>query len=130
MECLRNFNGPLFEEAIAKYRDTTKRFEQLTRSELAAKLSAKIPHLQSGVSVADSSEIGILQRAIKSGGRMMPIRRLFEKIPNLLRKLCPCMLMSPISVAQYIEMCIRDRGERGSQSPSCALPIVITWSFS
>ena len=103
VECLRNFNGPLFEEAIAKYRDTTKRFEQLTRSELAAKLSAKIPHLQSGVSVADSSEIGILQRAIKSGGRMMPIRRLFEKIPNLLRKLCPCMLMSPISVAQYID---------------------------
>ncbi|MFQ9799814.1 MAG: hypothetical protein ACLR23_13705 [Clostridia bacterium] len=103
MECLRNFNGPLFEEAIAKYRDTTKRFEQLTRSELAAKLSAKIPHLQSGVSVADSSEIGILQGAIKSGGRMMPIRRLFEKIPNLLRKLCPCMLMSPISVAQYID---------------------------
>ena len=34
---------------------------------------------------------------------MMSLRSLFDKIPNLLRKLCPCMLMSPISVAQYID---------------------------
>ena len=34
---------------------------------------------------------------------MTPIRKLFDSIPNLLRSLCPCMLMSPISVAQYID---------------------------
>lgn len=34
---------------------------------------------------------------------MMSLRRLFDQIPTLLRKLCPCMLMSPISVAQYID---------------------------
>lgn len=33
----------------------------------------------------------------------MPLRKLFDKIPTLLRRLCPCMLMSPISVAQYID---------------------------
>lgn len=45
----------------------------------------------------------ILQRAIRSGGRGLSIRKLFEQIPNLLPKLCPCMLMSPISVAQYLD---------------------------
>ncbi len=33
----------------------------------------------------------------------MSLRKLFDQIPVLLRKLCPCMLMSPISVAQYID---------------------------
>ena len=33
----------------------------------------------------------------------MSIRRLFEQIPNLLPRLCPCMLMSPISAAQYLD---------------------------
>ena len=47
--------------------------------------------------------MGILKKAIKNNGRMMPLRKLFDEIPTLLRKLCPCMLMSPISVAQYID---------------------------
>ncbi len=31
------------------------------------------------------------------------IRKLFDQIPTLLSRMCPCMLMSPISVAQYID---------------------------
>ena len=34
---------------------------------------------------------------------MQSIRKLFDSIPTLLRRMCPCMLMSPISVAQYID---------------------------
>ena len=98
---LNSFRGYLFSQKIEKFKALNKQFEILTRQELAARLSAQIPVLSTGVS--DSSEIGILQRAIKSGGRMMPVRRLFECIPNLLRKLSPCMLMSPISVAQYLD---------------------------
>ena len=98
---LNSFHGNLFSQKIEKYRAITKQYETLTKQELAARLSAQIPVLNTGVS--GSSEIGILQRAIKSGGRMMPVRKLFESIPNLLRKLCPCMLMSPISVAQYLD---------------------------
>ena len=32
----------------------------------------------------------------------MPIRTLFQKIPNLLVKLKPCLLMSPITVSQFL----------------------------
>ena len=32
----------------------------------------------------------------------MPIRTLMQKIPNLLVKLKPCLLMSPISVSQFL----------------------------
>lgn len=95
------FNGTLFEQEIKKYKDVCKEFEQMTRCELVARLSANVPSSTSGA--AGSSEIGILQRAIKSGGRGISVRKLFDSIPNLLRRLCPCMLMSPISVAQYID---------------------------
>ena len=97
---LSSFNGAIFSRVIENYKECAEQFALLTQQELAARLSAKVP--APGASAA-SSETGILQKAIKSGGRMMSIRKLFDSIPNLLRRLCPCMLMSPISVAQYID---------------------------
>lgn len=98
---LSSFSGRSFEDLIAKFSDVTDEFRMLTINELVAKLSAKVP--SSGGQMAGSSEIGILLKAIKSGGRQMPIRKLFDSIPSLLHRICPCMLMSPISVAQYID---------------------------
>ena len=98
---LAGFRGTQFEAAIEKFRELDSRFEKLTIEELTAELSAKIPDISAGG--AGSSEIGILLKAIRSGGRNMSIRKLFDSIPNLLRRICPCMLMSPISVAQYID---------------------------
>lgn len=98
---LSSFNGAMMRKDIAHYKDVCKKFEKLTQNELAARLSANIPDVRTGALA--SSETGILQKAIKSGGRMMSVRKLFDSIPNLLRRLAPCMLMSPISVAQYID---------------------------
>lgn len=98
---LKEFHGKQYEDMIEQYGELIEKFRVLTIQELVAKLSANVP--VSGAESASSSEIGILKRAIKSNGRMLSIRRLFDEIPNLLRKLCPCMLMSPISVAQYID---------------------------
>ncbi len=97
---LSRFQGTLFEDTIRRFGEVMDNFSTLSIKELAAELSAKIPTPGSS---ANSSEIGILQKAIKSNGRMMSIRKLFDSIPNLLRRMCPVMLMSPISVAQYID---------------------------
>lgn len=98
---LANFSGVLFEEKIAKFKQLTKEFERLTREELYAKLSANIPSFVKEAS--QSSELGILQRNIRNKGRGMSIRRLFDTIPSLLSRIAPCMLMSPMSVAQYLD---------------------------
>ncbi|WP_227006388.1 DUF3320 domain-containing protein [Rufibacter latericius] len=98
---LSTFSGKLFEEKINKFRELSKGFEQLTKEELYARLAAKIPSFVQEAS--QSSEIGILQRNIRNNGRATSIRKLFDSIPNLLPRLCPCMLMSPISVAQYFD---------------------------
>ncbi len=99
---LSSFNGKLFEEKIRKFRQFNKNFEKLTKDELYAKLASKVPSFSQ--EAAQSSEIGILQRNIRNGGRGMSIRKLFDTIPTLITRICPCMLMSPISVAQYIDV--------------------------
>jgi len=98
---LASFSGRLFEEKIRGFQESTELFEKWTRQEIFARLAARIPSLQS--QAASSSEAGLLLRAIKSGGRGLSLRKLFEQIPNLLNRICPCLLMSPMSVAQYLD---------------------------
>ncbi|WP_136608738.1 DUF3320 domain-containing protein [Paenibacillus dokdonensis] len=100
-EQLKSFTGNVFEETISRFKEADTQYMKCTRQEIAARLSARVPQMTQEAS--QSSEAGILQRAIRSGGRNVSIRKLFEQIPNLLPRLVPCMLMSPISVAQYLD---------------------------
>ena len=99
---LRMFNGLLMEDLIKKYRQETSNFQELTKKELYYRLVANIP--SPTMEAANSSEMGILKRNIANGGRGMSIRKIMDQIPTLLPRLCPCMLMSPISVAQFIDL--------------------------
>lgn len=100
-EQLKTFSGHLFEETLLRFKEADEQYTILTQQEIVARLSSQVPHMTQEAS--QSSEAGILQRAIRSGGRNISIRKLFEQIPNLLPRLAPCMLMSPISVAQYLD---------------------------
>ena len=55
-------------------------------------------HFTSGV-----DEISILKRELKKQRKIMPIRKLFREIPNLLLTLKPCLMMSPLSVSLFLE---------------------------
>ena len=98
---LNRFSGAVFNEKIAQFRKLDAELTEYTQKEIYCRLAARVPNFAR--EAAQSSELGILQRAIKSGARGVSIRRLFEQIPNLLPRLCPCMLMSPISAAQYLD---------------------------
>lgn len=98
---LNQFSGAVFNKKIEQYKRMDQEWTSLSRQECYCRLASKVPDFTR--EAAHSSELGILQRAIKSGGRATSIRRLFDQIPNLLPRLCPCMLMSPISAAQYLD---------------------------
>lgn len=51
----------------------------------------------------NGSEVSILKHESAKIKRHMPIRVLLKKIPNLLSRLKPCLMMSPISVSQYLD---------------------------
>ena len=98
---LNLFSGKDFNGKVAQFGKIDRELTELAQSEIYCRLAERVPNFTTAS--VGSSETGILQRAIRSGGRGTSIRRLFEQIPNLLPKLCPCMLMSPISVAQYLD---------------------------
>ena len=99
---LRKFNGLLFRQQIEKYKENTRRFQELSKAELYSRLVCRIP--SAATASADGSEVSILKRNIANGGRGASIRSIIDSIPTLLPRLCPCMLMSPLSVAQFIDL--------------------------
>ena len=100
-EALYNFSGALFEEKVEQLKRLDAEVMKLSQQEIFCILASRVPDFTK--EAAQSSELGILQRAIRSGGRGVSLRKIFEQIPNLLPRLCPCMLMSPISAAQYLD---------------------------
>lgn len=118
---LNRFSGAVFNKKIEQYKRLDDEWARLSQQEVYCRLASKVPNFTR--EAAQSSELGILQRCIKSGGRGTSIRKLFDQIPNLLPRLCPCMLMSPISAAQYLD----PKGEpfdivvfdEASQLPTC-----------
>ncbi|WP_418214628.1 DUF3320 domain-containing protein [Bacteroides difficilis] len=98
---LELFNGKIFNDIIAKYKQISAKFEETTQRELFARLASNIPSFTH--EAIQSSEVGILQKNIRNNARGISIRKLFDQIPTLLSRMCPCMLMSPLSVAQFID---------------------------
>ena len=98
---LNGFTGIGFNEKIAQFKKMDQEFMNLTKDEMFYKLTHQLPTSNDSVEV--SRELNLLRRAISSNGRGLSIRTLFEQIPNVLTRLCPCMLMSPISAAQYLK---------------------------
>jgi len=101
-EVLGTFEGSMFDEQVKRYKSLTSEFQTLCTKELYARLAANVPRLTDNLD--NSSEIGILSRNISNGGRGLSVRDLFDQIPSLMPLLSPCMLMSPMSVAQYINL--------------------------
>ena len=101
-ETLRTFEGMLFDEQVEQYKKFTEQFQLLSQKELYARLAAQIPRVTDNLD--NSSEIGLLNRNISNGGRGLSLRDLFDQIPKLMPRLCPCMLMSPMSVAQFLDL--------------------------
>lgn len=118
---LNGFTGTDFNELIHQFKKLDEEFMELTKQEMYYQLTSQLPSAEESVQV--SKELNILRRAISSNGRGISIRSLFDQIPTILSRICPCMLMSPISVAQYISAEYKPFDivvfDEASQLPTC-----------
>ena len=97
------FNGVLFDETIQRYRMLAVDFQQLTRQELHLRLAQRVAKLLApDQSLEVKEEMTFLKRNIANHGRGVSIRHIVSRLQHVLPELCPCMLMSPLSVAQYV----------------------------
>ncbi len=101
-ESLRMFNASTFEGTIERLRKLDAEYAEINRSLLKYRLYKSVPRNIDG-SVPDS-EAGKVYRAVSAGRMKKSIRTLLSEIPHMLPRLCPCLLMSPQSVAQYLTM--------------------------
>ena len=99
---LRDFFGHEHTALIERFRDTDNKIAGLTRNLIRSRLAAGIPRDQVDHDTP-KAEIGLLRKEINKKTRHIPVRQLLSRIPTLLPKLKPCVLMSPLSVAQYLD---------------------------
>jgi very-short-patch-repair endonuclease len=99
---LREFSSSDHERKIREFRQVDARFQKLTQAYIVAQLSSRVP-AAAAVTVGADSEMGRLRRELTKQKRHMPVRQLVQGLPTLLPKLKPCLLMSPLSVAQYLD---------------------------
>lgn len=99
---LREFFGREHNERIERFRELDEKLATLSRELIRARLAAGIPRDQ-GIDDVPKAEIGLLRKEIGKRMRHIPVRKLLAGIPKLLPRLKPCVLMSPLSVAQYLE---------------------------
>ncbi len=74
---------------------------QIAQMRIREKIISAFP--SKGRFLVAGDELSILSRELDKKKRHMPLRKLFRSIPNLLLKLKPCLMMSPLSVSYFLE---------------------------
>jgi len=96
---IRGFVSAEHEKRIGDFRALDKQFTDATRALVRASLCSGMPKADT---VTRTSEWGVLRHEINKKKQHMPLRELMKSIPTALAKLTPCLLMSPLSIAQYL----------------------------
>jgi very-short-patch-repair endonuclease len=96
---LRTFHGSVHHESVERFVQLDRAHIELSRQHVVRSLEQRLP--TPGASGA-SAEQGIVERELRKKTRHMAIRKLLQSIPALLPSIKPCLLMSPLSVAQYL----------------------------
>ncbi|MBB6716634.1 DUF4011 domain-containing protein [Clostridium gasigenes] len=95
------FRSRSHQSIIKEFSDLDKSQLEIARLRILEKLIAKLPNTNITTSAVD--EVGILKRELTKQRKVMPLRRLFKVIPNLLTALKPCLMMSPLSVSLFLQ---------------------------
>ena len=95
---LAEFNGRSHEQILDRFRALDLERREFARRQVAAKHYAMLPNR-----IAQSGEIGIVKREIGKKRRHLPIRKLLAQAGHAVQAIKPVFMMSPISVAQFLE---------------------------
>ncbi len=95
----------LYDFSRTKHEKTVEQFRELDLSSIKSSVQ-RIRHAwlsrQGQITSANAGEPMILKHEARKRRRQLPLRKLFERIPNLLPTLKPCLMMSPLSVSHFL----------------------------
>lgn len=98
-EPLRRFAHWEHEDIITAFRDLDDEIAKRAPIEIMRRIRHSLPARDG---VPRKSELGVLRHQLGLQRPSMAIRNLLEQLGDKLPKLAPCVLMSPLSIAQYL----------------------------
>ena len=99
-DVLAGFIGELHENRIAEFKDLDKKIINLNRKRIFNKLNSQIPKIFGG---ANDPEAKVLAGEFTRKSGHLPVRTLLEKAGGTIKKIKPVFMMSPLSIAQYLD---------------------------
>lgn len=101
---LKDFDASAHEHLVREFRRFDGDLKNAARARLVAATASRRPHPSASALNLSSSQPSILMKEAKKKRRQKPLRRLFSEIPELLASIKPCMMMSPLSVSQFLAL--------------------------
>lgn len=98
-EPLRRFAHWEHEDVIAAFQDLDDEVARLAPIEVMRRIHHRLPARDG---VPRNSQLGVLRHQLGLQRPSLAIRNLLENLGDTLPKLAPCVLMSPLSIAQYL----------------------------
>lgn len=98
---VRRFRRNVQDERIEKFIELDDLQLSIAQMRIREKLIEALPSHHQLLKATD--EVAILNKELNKKRNIMPLRKLFRLIPNLLLTLKPCLMMSPLSVSYFLE---------------------------
>lgn len=98
---LYTFIGDLHQGRITEFQELDSRIIELNRKRLFNKLNQEMPQVFGGA--APNSEASVLSGEFTRKRGHLPLRKLLAKTGGLVTQIKPCFMMSPLSIAQYLD---------------------------
>ncbi len=101
IESVASFRARVQNNKVDRFRELDSHQLPVAQMRIREKLIAGMPDANNFNRASD--EMSVLLHELGKKRKIMPLRKLFRTIPNLLLKLKPCLMMSPLSVSYFLE---------------------------
>ncbi|MBP3886763.1 MAG: DUF559 domain-containing protein, partial [Cellulosilyticum sp.] len=98
---VKDFRRRVQEQRIKEFVELDKLQMDIAKARLKERIISMLPDVN--YMTLARGEVGILKRELGKQRKIMPLRKLFKAIPNLLTTLKPCLMMSPLSVSLFLD---------------------------
>ena len=97
---LRSFGTESHEARLVRFQELDRRSLEHARDRAHLALGVLRQDLARGEM---AGQLTLVQREARKRSRIRPIRRLISAAPDVVKRIKPCFMMSPLSVAQYLD---------------------------
>ncbi|MGT2832254.1 DUF4011 domain-containing protein [Streptococcus halotolerans] len=91
-------NRSLKDNEVKRFKELDQSYIKFSSNDIYNSLCQRLPDINR---LENNVEKKILIKELKKKTKFLPVRKLFEKLPNLIPAYKPCIMMSPLTVSSY-----------------------------